>query len=254
MIARTAEILIYLGKAATISEADLALLDMLHPLVEQSIFDYLGMDCEYAQQTEFLPAVGQSPADVSLDDYDLINGKVVAESRYSNSDRLQLKHTPVWSTGLQVWEDTIAYAGQASGAFASASLLTKGTDYYLDLEEDRGYSESGTLIRCSGTWHSEPRSTKVTYYGGWTSAQFDGDAKSLKFATIEAVAANFWTAKSLAKSGGVGAVTSETIGKYSATYDAAAAAVTSMLVELPPSTRSKLDRLQNFGGDFFGNG
>jgi len=158
MIARRAEILLYLGKASTITEAGLALLDMLHPLAEQAVLDFLGSDLEYTQHTEFLPSTSTGSggtASLDLSDVSVQEGRVVLNGSRSTTRKLCLQHTPLWSAGLQVWEDVGAYADQATSAFATDSLLTKGVDYYLDLEEDAGAiasdrSESGALVRIGG--------------------------------------------------------------------------------------------------------
>lgn len=101
----------------------------------------------------------------------------------TGSRELLLRHPPVRSI-TSVYEDSGAYYGEASGAFASTSLLTAGTDYCLarDNAAENEVSRSGVLLRIGGYW---PRSIvrgegmlaasaapglgniKVTYLTGW---------------------------------------------------------------------------------------
>jgi len=247
MIANRSEILAWLRKSSSLETADIALLEMLHPLVEQAVKDELANDIEYAQHTQYLPLGSQIQQDVTLADYDMVNGRVISAGRYSRSSRLQLRHTPVWTTDLAVYEDTGGYAGQGSGVFSASTLLTGGTDYYLDLD-DESYSESGILIRASGTWSAEPRSIKVVYYGGWQRSHFDGGAASaIKLATILAVAKSFNESQANATSGGAGAIVSESIGKYSATYGQSATANTGLVITLPGESLDLLQKFRNYG-------
>lgn len=66
---------------------------------------------------------------------------------------LQLNQRPVISIG-SVYEDTGAYYGEASGAFASTTLLTAGTQYCLlrDNGDKAEQSLGGILLRLGGVW------------------------------------------------------------------------------------------------------
>jgi len=255
MIVSLGELLTYMGIASTISDADRALLNMLHKMSEQAIkgHERIQNDLEYAQHTEYLPIgdTGQSRGEVTLDDYGMANGRVVAEARYGRMDRLQLRHTPVVDDdNLAVYEDTDAYAGQGSDAFAAATLLTKGTDYFLDVDDpDNGISRTGHLVRCSGTWSQEPRSIKVVYYGGFTAAQFDaGIATPIKEAVILTVVKAYYQAKTNQQSQGAGPIKSESIGKYAATYGSSVADANSgMVITIPPEALEKLEPFMNLG-------
>jgi hypothetical protein len=107
----------------------------------------------------------------------------------TGSRELLLRHCPVRSI-TSVYEDSGAYYGEASGAFAASTLLTAGTDYCLarDNAAENEVSRSGVLLRIGGYW---PRSTvrsegmlaasaapglgnvKVTYLTGWAPIPAD---------------------------------------------------------------------------------
>jgi hypothetical protein len=168
-------------------------------------------------------------------------------NRYPQSSiYLQLRHLPVWLDGLEVWEDTDAYAGQGTGAFADADKLILGDDYYLDLDQD-SYSESGMLIRECG-WPNEPRTVKVSYYGGWTAAQLAGKASDIKMATMITVAKAFNQARTQASTGGNGPVSEETIGKYRVKYATdEKASMNGFVVSVPPEAKELVSDYKNYG-------
>lgn len=101
----------------------------------------------------------------------------------TDTPRLQLKARPVLVDGLAVYRQDGGYYGQASGAFGPETLLTYGSDYVLDIDQDDGTSRSGLLVRVNGTWPRtwsrsagllasyrtpNPGSVKVTYTAGYT--------------------------------------------------------------------------------------
>jgi hypothetical protein len=153
----------------------------------------------------------------------------VSISRFSRSNRLILKHSPVWlydesgGVAVEVRESLGGYAGQAADGkeFGTDSILTNGITYYLDVDDaTKNISRSGTLIRTSGTWPAEPRCERVTYYGGWKRADLDGgEASAIKQAAIVTVAANFWKWQAKTETSGKGTALSETIGKHSESFD-----------------------------------
>lgn len=237
MIVSRAEVLTFIGKDTSLTEDEDVLLNLIHPLAEAAICDFLQQQVEQVLHTEFYPAgqVYSGDEDTRLSDYELTGGRLIATRGVSASgDELQLQHLPVISSGLRVWEDTGAHAGYASGAFVADTELTHGSDFWLDQDES-GLSHTG-ILRRSGRWPPEPRSVKVTYYGGWTVAQLDAKnaARVLRYAALLTVAKAFWETRTLRKTGGVGGVTSESIGKYSYSTGGGTGAVnTGMVVALP---------------------
>jgi len=67
---------------------------------------------------------------------------------YSGTGReaLILKQYPVKSI-TSIHLDPQGYAGQNPNGFAANTLLTAGVDYYLDVDEDNGWSETGIIYR-----------------------------------------------------------------------------------------------------------
>jgi len=258
MICSKAELLTFLNKAGSATDHELGLLALVQPLVERKLKDHLGQELEYATFTEYLPLSGGALDEVDLTDYDFRGGRVTPITRWGRSDKLQLRNTPVWNDAtLTVYEDLNAYAGQASGAFAAATELTKGSDFYLDLEGESytsgetttEYSHSGLLVRCSGAWPYQARSVKVTYHGGWQAAQFDisGRAQQIKLAALHAIAYNFEQTKQLATNAGVGPLVSESIGKYSASYASQVAQSMGLRIALPSGVIENLEEFRNYG-------
>lgn len=252
MIVSRAEILVLIGKAASITEAEAALLDMIHPWCESELKNYLQHQLEYQQHIEFLP-IGQpkqSTHNELTEDFDYAEDKVIPRAaRGYGTDKLQLKHLPVVLTGLEVREDVGAWAGQADDAFPSTSILTLGTDYYLDVDATINgvdISNTGILHRYS-YWPTEPRSIKVTYYGGLSAVQLAGIAGFLKKAAAETVAMNFWKFKALQKTGGAGGLSSERIGKYGYTVGGGGDIHTSMAVTIPVGVQNSLESLRSYG-------
>lgn len=217
MICTRAEILVYLRKAAiNLSGADDSLLDLLHPLVESAIHNYLQNSLSYGQYTEYLP-LGQ-PAqepDYPIEQYQKSGEAYKFFGNTNGSDALKLSHTPVSVAGLRVWEDVGAYAGQASSPFASTTELTIGEDFYLDVKDNSNLSTTGILWRV-GMWPQEPRCIKVQYYGGYTAQQLVGPmGGALKLATLMQIGFEFNAVREInATRGTAGPKIMEKIGKY----------------------------------------
>jgi len=107
----------------------------------------------------------------------------------TGTQKLLLRNRPVYPSpsgsysALAVYVDQGGYFGTASGAFDSTTLLTYGTDYTLQIDQDDGSSRSGILIRVSNYWPKptvrqqgllspfigpDTGSIKVIYTAGWT--------------------------------------------------------------------------------------
>lgn len=245
VICSRAEILVYLRKAAdSLSDAEDALLDLVHPLAESAVHQYLQNDLNYARYVELLP-IGSAirDDDYPLDHFQSENNRYVFEAGGSGVDRLYLRQTPVLAAGLEVWEDISANAGQSATAFASSTLLTAGVDYWLDADQE-GTSRSGALIR-SGVWPSEPRCVKVAYYGGLTGAQLYGKfGGSIKLAAMLTVAAAYRAAATLSDT--EGPKIRERIGKYEYETDAALLAQTHASLGLPAAAKALLQPYRKY--------
>ena len=259
MLATTAELLVYLRKQDSVTTADRALIEMLRLQCESAIAHHINMEIDLRRHTEVLPAADSSIASTGNNEYPLSDlqsdgNRVVFTRGAAGSDQLTLKHTPVHLTGIKVYEDYSAYAGQAVDSFAAETLLALGTDYFLDVDEGTaaaaasdqrkignrsepltyssedagvdtgstpGVSRSGVLYRI-GAWPTEPRSIRVSYWAGWSPHHLGGiEAADAKLAMLVTWSSEYHAAKSQqAKSdGGVSPITSEGIGKYNKSID-----------------------------------
>jgi hypothetical protein len=251
MIVKKAEALIYLGLAASITAAQEALLDLVHPLAESAVKRFLQNDLGYAQHVELLPT-GQAYLgdDRPLTDTEFRANAAVFVNANAGTNVLVLKHTPVWENGLEVREDVAAYAGQASSAFTDDSILSLGSDYWLDVDEvigDLKVSRTGILHRF-GVWPNEPRCVKVTYYGGASAARLADNFNAVKEAILKTIAAKFYAAKNNQGTSGAGTVMSETIGKHSESRGnvTAALAIQGQDMDIPHGAKMALQTLRSY--------
>lgn len=255
MLCRKAELLIYMKLVASLSAADEALLDLIHPLAEISMENYLQQELQYTRHIEYLP-VGEplQTTDYRLEDAQFLpNGAgVVLRSQRQGTDYLQLKHSPITTFGLEVREDVNARAGlNPDSQFSDDTILTLGTDYYPDADERTtvdGHSvhlsRSGILRRI-GAWPVEPRTVKVTYYGGWAASQiYSRSAGSIRLAAMMTVSNAYWAALANADSEGRGPKMSESIGKYS--YSLGQAAAASQYAPVPAGAAALLQPFRSY--------
>jgi hypothetical protein len=226
MLVTIDEILIYIGKSTSVTEAERELISLIHRPVERALQNYIQKELGRRRHVEYLPVGDDLKLDNRLADFEYENGRAVASMGVAGSDRLQLTHAPVISTGMEVYEDTGANAGHhPSSAFPASSLLTFGSDYWPDTDSEYDVSgdvgtkicHSGVLFR-SGYWPREPRSVKVLYYGGWDADQLMEWAEDIRLAVIKSIATEFWKVKHGAQNQGAGPLTSESIGKWSGSY------------------------------------
>jgi hypothetical protein len=243
-ICSKADVTTWLGLNSSLSEKEDMLLELLIPLAESSLKNFIGFSAESATYTQFFPARGGYNED-EIVGLDVVNNRVVAEYAGGFSG-LFLKELPVRSI-TSIYDDPAAFGGQGASDFPASSLLTSGTDYYLDVDQS-GISWSGKVIRRYGTWSQVPRSIKVTYVAGFTAAELDGTATAgiravgLRFAAIIAVAHAFKEAVSNGKyttALPVGPLTAESISTtgHSVTYGGTdVTALYGLVASLPPKS------------------
>ena len=166
-------------------------------------------------RVEFLPVSDRElPDPEDLVAVDVVDNRVVTDYWSDGTDILQLSYTPVLLAGLVINEHTGAYGGQATGAFAIATQLINGVDYYLDIDTP-GRSSTGIVRRIYGSWSQEARSIKVTYTSGSLSLSADDTALVTEVILLSvAHAYRFWKRTQNVSPGGV-PVNTESIGKYS---------------------------------------
>ena len=197
------------------SEQELALIRLVHPLAEGVFRAWLGHDATYKQRVVFLPLGTPETGIEGAEEFQLRGQTLqVSVGVDRGSDVLVLPHTPVWPLSLEVREDVGAYAGQASGAFGSDSVLTLGTNYWLDIDDASTSLSNSGILRRFGSWPTEPRSVKVTYYGGETAARLASEAGNLRYACLLTIIKAYKLLKSMQGSR-TGPKSNESIGKYS---------------------------------------
>lgn len=235
-IASFTEVLVALGLSdlSTLAATDAGLAQMVHGHAEGAVKQILGYSPIQATRTEYYPTRDEVAGAMlhESDEYSYATVRPLTHSTRAElsghrveqieGDKLCLRHIPVRSI-TALYEDTDGSAGQGSGKFPAATLLTLDADYWIDLDED-GYSRSGFVFR-EGVWPAIPRSIKVTYVGGYTPDEFAGfgdiDASSIKHAVLLTAVAMFKALKlQQANSQGVfanGPLKSEKLGDYSYT-------------------------------------
>jgi hypothetical protein len=267
MILNAAEARVLLGLAASVSDDDRAIIQLLLPMVGGAIKRVLRYDPERKQRVEWYPRLEKS-AGIAGGVWD--SNQAGTQAFFQSTDRntcLQLAHIPVRSI-QEIKVDYEGGFGQKSGTFGDSTILTAGEDYYQDAISGVGENlcnATGHVFNYTG-WPAEPGTVKITYTAGYTPDELAGqaivdgiasdiDASPIKHAAILTLAKAFSTIKARQKTGIAGMagftsgnITSETLGAYSyATDGASAAAITGMVVSVPPEAEEILGPFVHFG-------
>jgi len=230
-ITTDAECQAYLGLSTLPS-----LLTTIRPYAEREVKKFLRYDPEQQEHTEFYPNSRRSAdRDVLVD---VSGNRAVFMSGHQANNYLTIKNLPVRdsnATGVssdpQIFEDYDARFGQASGAFAASTELTRGTQFYLDYEQ-AGLSRSGKLVRVGANWPTQEGTIKVVYTAGYSSDELAGtggdvDASDIQMAAMMTVAHLYKQAVLNGATGSAGLtagpMVSESLGEYSYTVASGAA-------------------------------
>ena len=210
-----ADVLPFLGKAGTATDAEIGLLNALLPVVEAAVKKFTGTSVESATHTHYLPTRGRGLEYSALSaQWDKVGGKVAPVRGVTPraAERLILPEIPVTDVA-SVYEDASARGGQAESDFPASSLLAAGTDYRI-LQHESGMCRSGILVRIGAGWPARDGTVKVTYTAGWTAAQLHtGEASPIRLAVL------LWLRRLFGRTGeAAGPVQSERLGDYSVTY------------------------------------
>jgi hypothetical protein len=239
------ECIAMLGIGETITNDQRTVLRLVKTFVENEARKYCGHDImrPATPHVTYLPVSNMFRQ--SEEFVDVQDDKVILGHGYSGTDKLQLPHVYVLNDStLDVREDFDGYAGQKSGAFATSTKLTKGTDYFLDVSGSGDYSRTGLLIRTAGAWSGKERSIKVTYNAGFTASDLDGEYADVRGAVIDEVVMRYQMRRTQQGQDGAHAfVKSERTGDHTITYD------TSMIPKegLLEETKSKLAAYVRWG-------
>lgn len=221
MILTIEEIRTMIFRVPALSENQLALVEMIRPMAESALKVWLDQEMEFKEHVELLPTGERIiEPDYLLDPrVSIADGRVEArESAIGNT--LQLSNLPVWNTGIEVRVDRNAKAGQSASAFGAASLLPQGQDWWLDIDDATNELSRSGIIYHSSAWPSEPRTVRVTYFGG---EKLDADnlrdfGRALKLAALKTFEHNYRGFEDRWENDGKGRITSEKLGEWSASY------------------------------------
>lgn len=250
-LATTSDVLSWLGISSSHSADDDFIVAVLMASMDRMFADYLGFSPAQATRTEYYPSrVTMNQRDNLIDGWERAgSNKVVPIDRYRSERRIiALRHLPVRSIA-SVYENPDAWM-TSPPTFDAGHLLTAGTNYMLDVDED-GLSRTGFLINNTGPWSSGDRAVKVTYVGGYTASELAADYGVFRHAYLEAVqiAYNACRVHRFSEASGrmVGVMTSESLGDWSASYDA----LTSQKLyglenHLPSATMKRLECYRNY--------
>ncbi len=213
-----ADIVTMLGVGSTITEANRALITMLKSFVENDVRSYLRTDLTQATYTHYLPnrkVIVESEPMLWVENKRVTNRWATAEG-----DVLQLPQLFARSI-TSIYEDCNAKGNQQAGDFPVASLLTAGTDYFLDIDES-GLARASQVRRIGTLWSRYPRTIKVTYVAGFTAAEIDATYSDIRELVVNETVSKFKLAKSRLGTGSGGGfpIKSEKIGtEYAVSYD-----------------------------------
>jgi hypothetical protein len=149
-------------------------------LAVEGFISRLGVNVGEQEITEFLPSVsGQS----------ISTNEVLAE--YANqrvsfselgtgpeSSQIIVRRTPLKSVTSIYYNLAAWIAGTPGGDWPVETLMPVGT--YVPDWEVSGQCSTGIIRRRVATWPIEPRTLKVTYVGGWTTAELEAKYPELK--------------------------------------------------------------------------
>lgn len=141
----------------------------------------------------------------------------------------------------EVREDPAARFGQGSSDFGASTVLTAGTNYFLELDRS-GLSRAGRVHRVNGAWSSAPGTIRITYVAGFTKAELADEFAYVKQALLEDMQAKFMALRSQRSAGG-GPVKKESyVGDYTVEYDTGRASAA--MSELSDGTKAKLQPIR----------
>jgi len=238
----------YLGISSPSSSVS-DLMDMIRTGIEASIKKYCRWSITQATKTSYLP-LHPSAMGVFLPSAETsFNRPFLTGTR----NRLQLPSVYV-SSVTSIYEDQSAVGGAGGSDFAAATLLTAGTDYYLEKDQGSAASWSGGVIRVGTGWSSIPGTIKATYVSGFTESDLQNDQNDLRFAVIKECADHYvrhLRMKSQYVTGiGLGGATPDTSGLISrlhiGDFDVSFRDATANEEPNDPGSYGLSDRMRNF--------
>lgn len=127
--------------------------------------------------------------------YELVGTKVYNSINKSREGHiLQLNNGFVRSVA-SVYEDFSAESGQGATDFGASTLLTAGTEYKIEWQEE-DLSKSGRLIRIQRAWSTKPGTIKVTYTAGLSQSELSDQYSFIKMALMDELKNRYNSARS----------------------------------------------------------
>lgn len=251
-------VVLELGLEASITEAEMALVELCITKAEGAIRRHLKYDPVKTERTEYYPNM----------DYSL-EGRVgiwevndtqafVRQLAESATSELQVRHIPIRSiSSLKI--DYDGRSGTRPGSFGSGTEKISGIDFWanFDAVDDDGNAVClDGIIRSEGLWPDVPGSVQLVYTAGYSQKELMGqatilDASPIMDATVDEAVRRFIKAKQRFKrklGGFTGPLSSERLGDYSYSTDTnSLQRLVSGGMDLLPSTIHKLQEFINYG-------
>ncbi len=250
------ELLLKLGLSSSATDEERAIASMNLVEAAGAVRKYLKYDPVKLERTEYYPNQ-QTNAMAGSSVWEVDADSAVLRQTSQGASQLQLRHLPIRSiTSLYI--DYDGRAGAKTGAFAASTLKVEGTDYWpnYDMVDSllAKVCNDGILMN-TGSWPNSPGTIKVVYTAGYTAAELRGqdsviDAspifKAVLDEAIRAVRRDFAANRKHTRIGfAAGTITSESLGDYSYSIDAASAAQLVQGGDLTPASKERLSPFVN---------
>lgn len=208
-----------------VSAADQTIVGMFRPIAERFVKLGVGYNIEQATYTAYYPqATKRIPLDGYIEGWEKTGDLVTAYSQeMDRQSLLVVDQLPLRSVTTIHENDSAQDAGTAND-FTSAHLLTANQQYQVDFPDSTGISWTGFIYRIGGAWPIKPRTIKIVYVAGLSAAELANGGGFEEFrgaclVTAVALFNGFKAGQGIAGGdGGVGPVTAEKLGDWSAQY------------------------------------
>jgi len=258
MIVDPSEVLTLIGLHDGATDAQRVVCQMSLRSAEGAVKKYLQYNPAQLERTEYYPRSDRNSGAGGVWQANESQAYWERESGRSGVE-LQVQHLPIRSISA-IYVDVDGRFGQKSGAFASGTQKTAGTDYWMTYDGNdstgTGYCGDG-IIRSFGIWPTEPGSIKIVYTAGYTPEELRGqddilDASPIWSTIIDETIRRMKqaAARQYSSRGGLatGPKISESAGDYSYSTDAS---IYAKLIDgdrdLLPESKYKLRGFMNMG-------
>jgi hypothetical protein len=196
-------------------EKELLWLKKMQPAIERLIMKHIGFDPIISERTEYMPvSYGYRRQDPFVRDFDVRGNRVMTEfgGPAEGAEQIAMPRVPIRAIH-RLWENPMAFGGQAPGDFGDAYELFQGQDFWIDWTE-WAHGKSGILYRIYMHWPVRPRTVKVCYTAGYTPEEIrEGIAADLTLAVTKSVQYYWWC-----RGPSYPVETSESLGGYSRSF------------------------------------